>query len=277
MWSGVMRNLVRAVLLIVAGSGLVGACEQAPVTGRSRISPIGDQQLNQQGIQLYREELAKNPLSRDPAYVSMVQRVGQRIARAAETPPDEKWMPPNYRWEFNVIDKPDVINAYCLPGGKIAVYTGIFRVAPDDDTLAAIMGHEVAHALLRHHGERMAQQGAVGAGAAIAGAVVGAMIGRGDRGTGAAVGAGLGIAGGVMLLSFSRDHEYEADRVGMILAAHAGYDPRAALTVWQRMGEAARGRGRPPEFLSSHPTESARLREIQAHLPEALQYYKPGR
>jgi predicted Zn-dependent protease len=273
-----MRNLVRAVLLIAAGAGLASGCEQAPITGRSRISPIGDQQLNQQGIQLYREEMAKNPLSHDPTYVAMVQRVGQRIARAAETPPDEKWMPPNYRWEFNVIDKPDVINAYCLPGGKIAVYTGIFRIAPDDDTLAAIMGHEVAHALLRHHGERMAQQTAVGAGAAIAGAVVGAMIGgRNNAAAGAAIGTGLGVAGGVMLLSFSREHEHEADRVGMILAAHAGYDPRAALTVWQRMGEATRGRGRPPEFLSSHPTETARLRQLQSHMPEAMQYYKPGR
>lgn len=253
------------------GAVLLGACDQTPVTGRTRITPVADRELAQQAAQLYAEELRKNPLSHNAAQLAMVRRVGQRIARAAETPPDEKWPAPNYQWEFNLIDKPDVINAYCLPGGKIAVYSGIFRIAPDEESLAAIMGHEVAHALLRHHGERIAQQQTIGAGAAAVGAVLGV---RNER---SVIGSALGVASNTLILSFGRGQELEADRVGMILAAHAGYDPRAAIGVWERMAEAQRGRGRQPEFLSTHPTERSRIREIEMYLPEAQQYYKAGR
>ena len=263
-----MRTSLRNTLLAVTGVALLAGCEQAPITGRTRLAPANDQQLVQQADQLYREELAKNPLSRNQVYLSMVRNVGERIARAAETPPDEKWQAPNFQWEFAVIDRPDVINAYCLPGGKIAVYTGIFRVAPDEASLAAILGHEVAHALLRHHGERAAQQAAIGAG----GAMLGAVLGRGV--TGGVIGSGLGLASSMLIMSFGRDQEYEADRVGMILAAHAGYDPRASIGIWQRMAVESRQRGRPPQYLSTHPAEGSRVREIEAHLPEALRYYK---
>jgi len=264
-----MRTSLRNTLLAAAGVALLASCEQAPITGRTRLAPANDQQLVQQANQLYREELAKNPLSENPAYLAMVRRVGERIARAAETPPDEKWQAPNFQWEFNVIDRPDVINAYCLPGGKIAVYTGIFRVAPDEASLASVMGHEVAHALLRNHGERASQQAAIGAGGAMLGAVLGRSV------TGGMIGSGLGLASNMLLMSFGRSQEYEADRVGMILAARAGYDPRASLGVWQRMAIESRQRGRPPEYLSTHPAEASRAREIEAHLPEALHYYKP--
>lgn len=264
-----MYSHLRNMLLATAGLALLAGCEQAPITGRPRLTPTNDTQLAQQADQLYREELSQNPLSRNQAYVAMVRRVGERIARAAENPPDDKWAAPHYRWEFNVIDRPDTINAYCLPGGKIAVYTGIFRVAPDEASLAAVIGHEVAHALLRHHGERAAQQAAIGAGGAMIGAVLGRSV------SSSVLGSGIGIASSMLLMSFGRDQEYEADRVGMMLAALAGYDPAAAVGVWQRMSVEAGPQGQAPQYLSTHPTEGSRVREIEAHLPEAMQYYKP--
>ncbi|HKU94471.1 MAG TPA: M48 family metallopeptidase [Vineibacter sp.] len=251
------------------------ACESAPITGRSRLAPIGDEALRAQAGQLYRDELSKHQLSNNAEYKAMVERIGRRIAQAAETPPEGLWQAPHFQWEFNVIDEPGVVNAYCLPGGKIAVYTGLLPVSLDENGLAIVMGHEVAHALMRHHGERIADQMAIGTASTLGGAILGAIIGgRDNRASGAAAGAGLAIAGNLVLLSFSRNQESEADRVGLILAAHAGYDPRAAVGLWERMRSAGDSRGgRPPEFLSTHPAEDTRIAEIRRHLPEALQYY----
>jgi predicted Zn-dependent protease len=267
----IARLATGAVLL---GAGLA-ACESAPITGRSRLAPIGDQELRAQAEQLYQQELSKHTLSTNSEYKALVERVGRRIARAAETPPEQLWRAPHFDWEFNVIDEPGVINAYCLPGGKIAVYTGLFPVSRDEAGLAMVMGHEVAHALMRHHGERLADQMAVATTTTVGGAILGAIIGGEDnRTTGAVAGAGLAIAGNMLLLNFSRTQESEADRVGLILAAHAGYDPRAAVGLWQRMRAANSGSGRPPEFLSTHPAEETRIADIRRHMPEALQYYR---
>lgn len=274
MRSGIMKTFIRigAALSILS----LAACESAPITGRSRLAPVGDETLRAQAGQLYRQELAKHPRSTNAEYVALVERVGRRIAQAAETPPEGLWRAPRFQWEFNVIDEPGVVNAYCLPGGKIAVYTGLFPVSLDEDGLAIVIGHEVAHALMRHHGEQLADRLAVGTATTVGGAIAGAIIGgRNNRAAGAAAGAGLAIAGNVLLLSFSRTQESEADRVGLILAAHAGYDPRAAVGLWQRMRDSSRNRGgRPPEFLSTHPAEDTRIAEIRRHLPEAMRFYR---
>ena len=273
-----MTAAFRFTALTLVAALALAACETAPITGRSRLSPVDDSRLEGQAVALYRQEMAQNTLSRDHQTLALVRRVGERIARAAESPPNGLWTAPNFQWEFNVVDKPGTVNAYCLPGGKIAVFTGILPVTADEEGLAIVMGHEVAHALMRHHGERMADQAAVGVGGAVLGAVVGAIVGRAAGSTlaGAAVGAGVSGAGSLLLLSFGRNQESEADRVGMILAAHAGYDPRAAVGLWERMRARASGRGG-PEFLRTHPTESSRIVEIRKHMPEALQYYAGGK
>jgi predicted Zn-dependent protease len=255
---------------------LVG-CESAPITGRSRLSPMGDERLLGQAAALYAQEVSQNPPARDARTVEMVTRVGRRIAHAAENPPNNLWQAPNFQWEFSVVDKPGTINAVCLPGGKIIIYSGILPVATDEDGLAVIMGHEVAHAMMRHHGERLSNRMAVAVGAAVVGAVVGALIGartNSGQAAGALVGSGLAMAGSVLLLSFNRTQESEADRVGMILAAHAGYNPRAAIGFWERMQAAKANRPRPPEFMSTHPSEASRIADIEKHMPEALSHFK---
>ncbi|TWS97866.1 M48 family metallopeptidase [Reyranella sp. CPCC 100927] len=265
------------VFTAMAVLAVVAACESAPITGRDRLVPMAEEALQMQAVTAYQEQMAKQPLSKNPEYTAMVRRVGERIAKAAENPPNGLWTAPGFKWEFNVIDKPDVINAYCLPGGKIAVYTGILPISQDEAGLAILMGHEVAHALMRHHAERLSNRTAVRAGTALAGAIVGALIGgRSHRGIGVAAGIGLAVAGNVVALSFSRDQEAEADRVGLILAAHAGYDPGAAVGFWERMKAANAHRDRPPEFFSTHPAADARIANIQRYLPEAQPYYKPS-
>jgi predicted Zn-dependent protease len=187
----------------------------------------------------------------------IVRKVGERIARAANKP--------EYRWEFRLINEPETINAFCVPGGKVAVYTGIFPVARDEAGLAVILGHEVAHALLRHSGERMTQTQILGTGLALAGA--------GGVNPQILQALGLGASVGVVL-PFSRSQESEADHVGLILMAKAGYDPRISLDVWNRMERKEKGAA--PDFLSTHPGSETRIQQLKAWMPEALQYYQPG-
>ena len=215
------------------------------------------------GIQAYQQILNKSRLSRDPALNEMVTRVGTRIAAATGKS--------DYAWEFRVIDDERQINAFALPGGKVAVYTGLLPVTRDDAGLAAVLGHEVAHAVARHGGERVSQQLLVQAGLA----ATTAALARGDPQTVRSVGSLLGAGAAVgLILPWSREQESEADHLGLIFMAKAGYDPHAAWALWIRMAEASRGRERPPEFLSTHPSHGTRIRRIEQWLPEALQYYQ---
>jgi predicted Zn-dependent protease len=191
-----------------------------------------------------------------------VERIGVRLARAAERS--------DYRWEFSVIDEKQV-NAFALPGGKVAVYTGIFPVAEDSDGLAVVMGHEIAHVIARHGAERMSQ----GLAAELGANVLGAAVGGGPSANLVLAAYGLGAQLGV-LLPYGRTQESEADHIGLILMAQAGYDPRAAIGFWQRMAGASRG-GSPPEFLSTHPSHETREQQIREWLPEALQYFDATR
>ncbi|MCS6927044.1 MAG: M48 family metallopeptidase [Candidatus Binatia bacterium] len=243
--------------------GLLAACAVVPFTQRRQVMLVSEAQEIALGIELYREILRQSILNRDPEANRIVRRVGERIAQAANKP--------NYFWEFVVIDDPEMVNAWTLPGGKVGVYTGIFPVADDEAGLAIIIGHEVAHALARHPGERLSQSllvqlGALGLSLSLGGVdpYTADLIRRAY---------GLGTALGVML-PFSRAQELEADRIGLILAAKAGYDPRAARAVWERMAAEEQKRPTPPAFLSTHPAYAERRHQIEQSLAEALTYYR---
>lgn len=234
----------------------------APYTQRSQLILLSEGEEVQLGAAAYREVLQEEKVVRAPEVNAAVRRVGERIARAANKP--------EYRWEFTTIDDPNQVNAFALPGGKVAVYTGLFPVAEDEAGLAVVMGHEVAHALARHGAERMSQ----GLVAQVAGTTLAvAMSSKSPATRNAVMGAfGLGAQVGV-LLPFSRTQESEADQIGMILMAKAGYDPAAALGLWQRMAAASRGRAAPPELLSTHPSSATRIENIRRWIPEARRYY----
>lgn len=236
-------------------------CATVPYTERQQIMMVSEEQESQIGATLFKEVKQESRLSGDVRMNSMVSEVGRRIAAAADKP--------EYKWEFVVIEDKSV-NAFALPGGKVAFNTGIMPVCRDEDGIAAVMGHEVAHALARHGSERMSQQQALSIGGV---ALMAAISGRSPAvREGVMQAYGLGSKVGV-LLPYSRKHELEADKIGMILMAKAGYDPRQAVAFWERM--LARGEGpAPPPFLSTHPSDRKRIEELKGFLPEALQYYE---
>jgi predicted Zn-dependent protease len=242
---------------------LVGAvaCQTVPLTNRSQLLLIPEGTELQMGLTSYQEILKKGHVSQNPEVNAQVRRVGTRIAEATGRT--------DYRWEFSVLEDKQV-NAFCLPGGKVAVYTGILPVTRDDAGLAAVLGHEVAHAIARHGGERISPQLAV-QGGLVATQVA---LSRRDPNTTQWVAAGLGAGATVgLLLPWSRQQESEADHLGLIYMARAGYHPQAARDLWVRM--ASEGGARQPEFLSTHPLPQTRIAQIEAWLPEAMQHYKP--
>ena len=227
------------------------------------------------GLQAYREVLSKEPLSYDQQSNALVEKVGRRIAAAAERPPAELWQAPHFRWEFKTIDKNEP-NAFCLPGGKVVVYTGILPITRTEAGLAVVIGHEVAHALARHGAERMSDQMVASAGAAAAGVALATTLGGRSRtylpAMMAAVGAGA--RGGFHPANVAGAQESEADRIGLVLMALAGYDPSEAIAVWERMRAASTGK-RQAEWLSTHPADATRLADIRRWLPEAMKYDRP--
>ena len=246
-------------LALVAVSG----CATVPYTNRSQFIMMSESDDLKLGASAYQQVLKQAKIVRDPRLTEPVQRVGKRIAAVADKP--------DYQWEFTVIDDPKQANAFCLPGGKVAVYTGIFPIAKDEAGLATVIGHEIAHALARHGAERMSTGMALqAAGVAVAIAAGGQSAATQQAIMGAyGLGAQVGVA-----LPFSRSQESEADRIGLILMAKAGYDPEAALGLWQRMEQNGGGKG-PPEWLSTHPTEGTRQEDIQGWIAEARQYFRP--
>jgi predicted Zn-dependent protease len=258
-----MRRRSWSSLVAVAGFVVasVSGCETVPMTGRSQLQLVSPSQEAQMGADAYKEILGKAKLSTDPAVNALVNRVGTRIAAATGRK--------DLAWEFKVIDDPKNANAFALPGGKVAVYTGILPVTRDEAGLAAVVGHEVAHVLARHSAERISRQLALQLGAEWLGAVAG-------------VNPQLTQAGSAILVSaiqlpWGRSQESEADHLGLIYMAKAGYDPHAARDLWVRMAQASKGSSRPPEFLATHPSEETRVQQIDAWLPEALRYYTPPR
>ena len=260
--------------------GSMTGCYRAPGTARDQVIFFSEEKELQFGLGAFREVLRAAPLSDNAEVNELVHRVGRKIAEAANKP--------EYQWEFAVIQDDKMVNAFALPGGKVAIFTGILKHTKDDAGLATVVGHEVAHALQRHGVERMSrsiidqivQLGAMGAAASGA-------IGRNDsRNTGGGGGAaiqGLLAAYGVNVsLPFNRKQESEADEIGLLLMAKAGYDPREAVPFWERMSGCPRmmigkvcfrSQQAVPEFLSTHPSDETRINQIEAWLPEALRYY----
>lgn len=249
-------------------SVLLCSCTTVPVTNRRQLTLIPVSQMHSLSFQQYDEVLGNAKLSTDTAQVEQIRRIGKRVARAAESFVAENGMDMTFDWTFNLIEDDNQANAWAMPGGRVAFYTGILPYCQDETGIAVVMGHEVAHALAKHSNERMSGALLTQLGHA---ALTEAIKSEPERTrqifiTAAGLGAQLGY-----VLPFSRLQESEADRIGLILMAKAGYDPRAASGFWQRM--AASGKQKPPEMLSTHPADSRRIRDIEYHLPEALSYY----
>jgi len=263
-----MRRLVALVLLPPL---LLTACATVPLTGRKQLSLIPDSQMNAMSYQQYDQVLAESTLSSDAEATAMVQRCGRRIQGAVEDYFRANGLSHHldgYQWDFNLIES-EQVNAWCMPGGKVAFYTGILPLCGDEAGVAVVMGHEVAHAVAEHGGERMSHQLALSLGGM---ALSEAVKDKPDETralwlTVFAVGAQYGA-----MLPYSRTHELEADHMGLIFMAMAGYDPRTAPEFWQRM--AAAGGQAPPEFMSTHPSDETRIRHLKEKMPEALAYYQ---
>ena len=267
---------INCIVAILAMALLAAACANVAGTGRSQLNLVSDSELNQAASLQYRQLLNESRLSSNRADTLMIKRVGARISRAAQELMNSLGRGDEvakYQWEFNLIQSDDV-NAFCMPGGKVAFYTGILPVCETEAGVAAVMGHEVAHALAKHANERVSQQMVASIGANLLG--IGLGIGGASQVTtelamtAFAVGSQYGV-----LLPFSRAHEAEADRIGMSLMAMAGYDPQAAVDLWKRMARLS-GRGSVPFFMSTHPSDSQRIKNLENYLPEAQARFKPA-
>jgi predicted Zn-dependent protease len=250
----------------------LAACTTVPITQRQSLHLVPDSELLALSLQQYNEVLKKSNLSTDRKKVGMVRKVGNRIARAAETFLTEAGLGStlqNYSWQFNLIEDEKMVNAWVMPGGKAAVYTGIMAYTRDENGLAVVLGHEVAHAVAGHGNERLSQALLAQMGGTALSVALSSQPNETRALAMAAYGAGATVG---VLLPYSRLHESEADHIGLILMARAGYDPRVAVPFWKRMNQAPGSR--PPEFLSTHPAPDTRIENIKAHIPEAMPYYQ---
>jgi predicted Zn-dependent protease len=259
---------VTSILLILQ----LQSCAEIPITHRKGLHLVPETELLGMSLQQYDEVLKESKLSTDTPKVEMVRRTGNRIAKAAEaflSETGQQGKIKDYKWEFNLIQDDKTVNAWVMPGGKAAVYTGILPYTQNETGLAVVLGHEVAHALADHGNERMSEALIANMG----GMALSVALSRQPQQTQqlfmTVYGAGASVG---FLLPYSRLHESEADRIGLTLMARAGYDPRQAIPFWERMSK-QEGQSRPPEFLSTHPATETRIADIKKYLPEALPYY----
>lgn len=264
-----MKKLV--VLLVVLLFAI--SCSRVPLTGRSQLNILPAQTVLSMSFSQYDQFLKDNKLSTDKKNSELVKKVGIKIQKAVEQYFAEKNLSDKlsgYNWEFNLVEN-NQVNAWCMPGGKVVFYTGILPVTKDETGLAVVMGHEIAHAVAEHGNERMSQ----GMLTQLGGLALSKAIESKPKETQALwmTAFGLGAQVGV-LLPYSRLHENEADHLGLIFMALAGYDPEKAVDFWQRMADNKKGGGTPPEFLSTHPSDETRINNLKSLLPEAKQYYK---
>jgi predicted Zn-dependent protease len=260
----------RSFLILVAALTwlVLAGCATAPYTGRKQVLMVSPQQEQSLGYQAFADIRRHSKAAQNPALQARVQEVGERIARAANRP--------DYHWEFVVFQDDKMANAFCLPGGKVGIYTGLFKYIHSDSDLATVISHEVAHALARHAGERLSQGTLARAGGLALGIGL-AALGVGSGASQVAMqGYGLGTTVGI-LLPYSRVQESEADKIGLILMAKAGYDPKLALQFWEGFATSKEGKARMPQFLSTHPSDATRIQNIKAFLPEAERYYMAKR
>jgi predicted Zn-dependent protease len=264
----VKKYLLTVIILAI----FIAACATVPVTGRRQIKLLPSEMVLSMSFQSYQDFLSQNKLSGNLGQTQMVKKVGYRIQKAVEeyfAAHDLSNRLAGYSWEFNLVED-KAINAWAMPGGKVVIYTGILPVTQGDKGLAVVMGHEIAHAVARHGNERMSQVLL----AQLGGIALEEAIEKKPQETrdlfmnAYGMGATLGL-----LLPFSRLHESEADRLGLIFMSMAGYDPHESVNFWTRMAEQKKG-GQPPQFLSTHPSDERRIANLQQLLPEAMQYYR---
>lgn len=265
-----MKKLFTLVVLSLLM--FISSCQTVPITGRSQLSLIPSSQMISMSYSQYDQFLTEKKVSSDMPKTAMVKRVGRKIQKAVEKYFRQKKLSSKlkgYRWEFNLVDSKEV-NAWCMPGGKVVFYSGIMPICKNDVGVAVVMGHEIAHAVAEHGAERMSQGMLTQLGG------IGLAIALKDKPrktqqlwmTAFGIGTQLGV-----MLPFSRLHESEADHLGLIFMAMAGYDPHEAVKFWKRMS-ANKGGAAPPEFLSTHPSDATRIKNLNKLMPEAIKYYR---
>ena len=259
------------MLLLLAAGG----CATVPLTGRRQLSLVPESEMLSMSFSQYSDFLKQNKVSADRNAAEMVRRVGTRIQGAVESYMTANTMADRlkgYVWEFNLVESAEV-NAWCMPGGKVVVYTGILPVTRDENGLAVVLGHEIAHAVAGHGNERMSQQMLAQFGGTALSEVLKSKPAETQQLWMGVFGVGAQYA---VLLPYSRTHESEADHLGLIFMAMAGYDPHGAQAFWERMAAMNTGKA-PPEFMSTHPADETRIAAIKENIPEAMQYYRPVR
>jgi predicted Zn-dependent protease len=266
--------MIKKLLFSIIASLLFTACTRNAITGRSQLKLLPESEVQSMAVQQYQSFLTQNKVvsmstNRD---AEMVRRVGQRISSAVERYCADKGISSlldGYKWEYNLVESKEV-NAWCMPGGKIVIYTGLLPITQNEAALAIVMGHEVTHAVLQHGNERMSQ----GLVQQLGGVALSVALADKPAATQQLFQTAYGVGSQVgVLLPFSRKDELEADEYGLYWAAMAGYNPQEAITLWERM--ASSGGQKPPEFLSTHPDDGTRIEKLKEHMPKALQYYKP--
>jgi predicted Zn-dependent protease len=257
------------LLLVLAG------CSEVPITGRRQLNLVPSSLINSMSVQQYSQFISENKLSTDAQATALVKNVGTRIVKAVNEY-CQKYCDEDpfagYEWEFNLVED-KAVNAFAMPGGKVVVYAGILPVTQDEAGLATVVGHEIAHVFAKHGNERMSQGLLVQMGGIALSTALQKQPEQTQNLFMTSYGLGTQIG---LLLPYSRNHETEADRLGMIFMAMAGYDPHVAVGFWQRMAASSKGQARPPEFLSTHPAEQTRINKLQELIPEAMEYYKPA-
>ena len=256
------KNISIIVILL-----FVASCSTVPITGRKRVNLVSDAQILPSSFAQYSGFLEKNKISSNVAKTNEVKQVGARISKAVD-----KYMRANnmkaeadaYRWEFNLIED-NTVNAWCMPGGKVVFYTGILPICDNTDGIAAVMGHEVAHAFAKHGQERMTSS----YGQQLGGLAVALSTNNEDPETQQLWNTVYGVGSQVGMLAYSRTHETEADKLGVVFMIMAGYNPEESVNVWIRMGQQASAQSAPPEFLSTHPSNETRIKELTAWIPQA--------
>ncbi|UCG46646.1 MAG: M48 family metallopeptidase [Phycisphaerales bacterium] len=271
-----MKRILKSLLIVLCGLLIMlSSCSEVAITGRKQLNLVPDSTINSMSFESYSEFLAEHKLSTDAPKTEMVKQVGARISKAVEQYCSENNLSDllkGYAWEFNLVEDP-AVNAWAMPGGKVVVYTGLLPVARDAKGLAVVMGHEIAHAIAKHGAERMTQGLIVEMG----GIALSEAMAESPEQTrnlfmkSYSIGTEIGV-----LLPYSRTHESEADHMGLVFMAMAGYDPQEAVGFWQRMAAAKEGKSAPPEFLSTHPADENRIKDIKKLMPEAMKYYRPA-
>jgi predicted Zn-dependent protease len=256
--------------LLLLAAWLVG-CATEPVTGRSQFFLIGESETNAMGAQAFEQMMAESKISTNAEWNNAVLEVGRKIAAVTDERMKKEGKEP-FQWEFKVIDDPKTVNAFCLPGGKVAFYTGILPICKSKDGIAVVMGHEVAHAYAQHGRSRISTQLLGQLGLAAGSVALESVLDDPEMAQIGAAALGVGYTVGVEL-PFSRDDESAADQIGLTLMAEAGYDPREAVVFWERMAEAAGGQ-EGPSFLSTHPSHGDRIQRLKELMPEAMKIYE---